>query len=255
MSKFLFYISILLLAGATSLAYFQERHLKESILNQESIIQEQHEAVTRTEKELQESKDAFSAQWSDQEKNKKELSHAQESLAKITDDLMQVQKELADRDRELAQLKNDFSIKTGRVEELEAAMQALSQNKETSKSKNSSDKAKIKHHEINNDSSKNEDPSKEPVSLESHTQAGKEINVVAVNTTWNFVVISIGNKDGMVAGTEISIKRHGQVIAKAKVTSVEVLTSAADLMKDSLASGITVEVGDQVVVVENKTAK
>lgn len=249
MSKFLFYISLLLLIGASFLGYFNEHRFKEITRNQESIIQEQHDTITATEKELKDFKETTATQSADQEKNQKELSATKESLAKTTDDLTQIRNGLANKERELVEIKNELSVKGARIEELETALQELSQSKDPTKfknsSKNTSNQHKAKHTEIKTDTVQSETS---PGELTSSPPGVKERKVVAVNTIWNFVVINMGSQDGMVNGTEISIKHENKIIAKATVTSVEELTSAADLIKDSLVSNVTVQVGDQIVV-------
>ena len=249
MSKFLFYISLLLLIGASFLGYFNEHRFKEIIHNQESIIHEQHDTIAATEKELKDFKETTATQSADQENTQKELSAAKESLAKATDDLTQMHKSLADKERELVDTKNELSVKGARIEELETALQELPQSKEVTKSKNNSknisNQHKAKHTEIKTDAVQSEHS---PDEFTLSPPRGKEGKVVAVNTIWNFVVINMGSQDGMVNGAEISIKHENQIIAKATVTSVEELTSAADLIKDSLVSNVTVQVGDQIVV-------
>jgi|GEM_PF-2358288 len=250
MSKFLFYISLLLLIGASFLGYVNEHRFKEMIRNQESIIQEQHDTITATEKELKDFKETTATQSADQEKNQKELSATKESLAKTTDDLTQIRNSLADKERELSEIKNELSIKTARIEELETALQELSQSKDPTRLKNSSNQHKAKHTDIKTDTVQSETS---PGELTSSPTRGKERKVVAVNTIWNFVVINMGSQDGMVNGTEIFIKHENKIIAKATVTSVEELTSAADLIKDSLVANVTAQVGDQVVVANTPT--
>ncbi|MCF7729208.1 MAG: hypothetical protein K9M81_02455 [Chthoniobacterales bacterium] len=249
MSKFLFYISLVLFLGAAFLGFYNEKRSKEVILSQEEIIQEQHDNVFAVEKELQDLKEGIASKSADQDKKNRELSDAREAQAKAENELTQNQKQLADKEAELGQLKSDLSLKRERIQELEATVEQLSQSKETSKSKNSSAKGKGAHVEIKKEIPKNQVSSKEGGAS---FQEGK---VVALNTTWNFVVISIGSQDGMVVGTEISIKQNNQIIAHAKVTSVEALTSGADLVMSSLAPGATIQIGDQVLVSDKQMGK
>jgi len=249
MSKFLFYTSLFLLIGAGFLGYLNNNRYKEIVSSQETIIQEQHDNVFAVEKELQEIKNGVTSNSSDQDKNKQELCDAREALTKASKELVETQKQLGDKEAELVQLKSDLAVKTESAQELESAVQLLSQSKETSQSKKSSSKRKKMSSEGKKEIPKNKISSKEP---EASFQEG---TVVAVNTTWNFVVISIGSQDGMVAGTEISIKHNDQVIAHAKVTSVEVLTSGADLVMSSITPGSTVQIGDQIVVSDKDMGK
>lgn len=69
--------------------------------------------------------------------------------------------------------------------------------------------------------------------------------IVAVNPTWNFIILDLGKNDQMVEGLSMVIYRGDKMIGKAKVVTVDTTTSVADLMPGTPAQAI--EVGDQVV--------
>lgn len=71
--------------------------------------------------------------------------------------------------------------------------------------------------------------------------------VLAVNAGWNFVVLSIGDRQGAVTNAEMILQRGGSQIGKVRITSVEPSTSVADIIPGSLARGVKVEPGDQVI--------
>ena len=71
--------------------------------------------------------------------------------------------------------------------------------------------------------------------------------ILAVNGGWNFVVISVGDKQGSVMGATMLVLRGGEPIAKARVSSVEASTSIADILPGSVRRGVTVQPGDTVV--------
>ena len=71
--------------------------------------------------------------------------------------------------------------------------------------------------------------------------------ILAVNGGWNFVVLSIGDKQGAVVGATMLVLRGGEPIAKARVSSVEAATSIADILPGSVRRGVTVQPGDTVV--------
>jgi predicted nucleic acid-binding Zn-ribbon protein len=76
---------------------------------------------------------------------------------------------------------------------------------------------------------------------------GLEGEVLAVNQGWNFVVLSIGDRQGAVANAEMILKRGGSQIGKVRITSVEPSTSVADIIPGSLAKGVRVQPGDRVI--------
>jgi hypothetical protein len=78
-------------------------------------------------------------------------------------------------------------------------------------------------------------------------RAGLSGKILAFNPGWNFVVLSIGDKQGVKANTQMLVMRSGQPIAKVKISSVEPATSIADVIPGSLLKGESVQPGDTVV--------
>jgi hypothetical protein len=76
---------------------------------------------------------------------------------------------------------------------------------------------------------------------------GLEGRVLAVNPAWNFVVLSIGDRQGVSNNAELLLKRGGQYLGKVRITSVEPSTSIADIVANSLPSGVAVQPGDSVI--------
>ena len=76
---------------------------------------------------------------------------------------------------------------------------------------------------------------------------GLEGQVLAVNAAWNFVVVSIGDRQGAVPNAEMIVMRGGQQVGKVKITSVEPSTSIADVVPGSTSRGSSVRPGDRVI--------
>ena len=76
---------------------------------------------------------------------------------------------------------------------------------------------------------------------------GLEGRILAVNPAWNFVVLSLGDKNGVVSNAELLVKRGTQLIGKVRVTSVEPSTSIADIVANSVPQGATISPGDDVI--------
>lgn len=71
--------------------------------------------------------------------------------------------------------------------------------------------------------------------------------IMAVNPGWNFVVLSVGDRQGAAVGANMLVLRGGEPIGKAKISSVEPSTSIADIVPGSVPEGYTVQPGDTVV--------
>ena len=76
---------------------------------------------------------------------------------------------------------------------------------------------------------------------------GLEGQILAVNSAWNFVVISLGDRQGVVPHAEMIVMRDGQRVGKVKITSVEPSTSIADVVPGSVSRGSSVRPGDRVI--------
>ncbi len=56
--------------------------------------------------------------------------------------------------------------------------------------------------------------------------------ILQINPEWNFVVLSIGSKQGVVPNAAMMVHRDGKLIGKIKITSAEPTISIADIMPD-----------------------
>jgi DNA gyrase/topoisomerase IV subunit A len=71
--------------------------------------------------------------------------------------------------------------------------------------------------------------------------------VLAVNQAYNFVVLGIGERQGVVPNVELLVMRNGAFIGKIRISSVEPTTSIGDIITNSLARGVQVQPGDTVI--------
>jgi len=71
--------------------------------------------------------------------------------------------------------------------------------------------------------------------------------VLAVNAAYNFVVLNLGNRNGVEANAEMLVLREGSIIGKIRISSVEPATAIGDILGGSLARGVQVQPGDTVI--------
>jgi cell shape-determining protein MreC len=71
--------------------------------------------------------------------------------------------------------------------------------------------------------------------------------VLAVNQAWNFVVLNIGNRNGIESNSEFLVKRGTTFIGKVRITTVEPANSIADIVPSSLKQGLSIQPGDDVI--------
>ena len=77
-----------------------------------------------------------------------------------------------------------------------------------------------------------------------------KISTLFIRITRGFGVLGFwgfGDRNGVVNNAEMLIKRGSQLIGKVRITSVEPSTSIADIVVNSLRSGLSVQPGDTVI--------
>jgi hypothetical protein len=83
--------------------------------------------------------------------------------------------------------------------------------------------------------------------------AGIRGTVLAVNQAYNFVVLSLGARQGVEANSEMLVLRGGSFIGKIRISSVEPATAIGDIITSTLARGVQVQPGDTVVYAGNNS--
>jgi hypothetical protein len=78
-------------------------------------------------------------------------------------------------------------------------------------------------------------------------QAGLTGRILHVSPGWNFVVIDVGDKQGVTVNSPLLVMRGNTRVATLKITSVEPRQAIADVVPGSMARGAAVQVGDRVV--------
>jgi hypothetical protein len=71
--------------------------------------------------------------------------------------------------------------------------------------------------------------------------------VLAVNRAYNFVVLNLGEHQGVETNAEMLVMRDGARIGKIRVSSVEPATAIGDIISSSLSRGVQVQLGDTVI--------
>lgn len=75
--------------------------------------------------------------------------------------------------------------------------------------------------------------------------------VLAANQAYNFVVLNMGERQGVVPNSEMLVMRQGELIGKIRISSVEPATSIGDIITNSLTRGVQVQPGDTAIYAGN----
>jgi cell shape-determining protein MreC len=79
------------------------------------------------------------------------------------------------------------------------------------------------------------------------SRPGVRGTILAVNQSYNFVVLNLGGRQGVEANSEMLVLRGGSLIGRIRVSSVEPATAIGDIITSSLPRGVQVQPGDTVV--------
>ncbi len=182
-----------------------------------------------------------------------EMADLRTRLDKTTASLTDAQTQLTQKDADLAQQKSDLAAKDTHIAELEAKINPTtpgSPPQEDYKKQlaekeilNAGLQAKLKTTEVQLAELRQSEGMRKAKIM----KTGLEGKILAVNSSWNFVVISLGDRNGVMSNGELLIKRGEQLIGKVRITSVEPSTSIADIVVNSVRSGLSVMPGDSVI--------
>ena len=203
--------------------------------------------------ELKAAQEKIASATKDVDKVSTQISELQSRLSKATSDQADLQKQLTQKDGDMAQLKTDLAAKDTRIAELETKSSSATQTsppqddlkKQLTEKEILATSLQTKNKEMETQLS--DLRQREALRKAKVMRTGLEGKVLAVNSSWNFVVISLGDRNGVVANSELLINRGGQLIGKVRITSVEPSTSIADIVVNSIRSGTSVQPGDTVI--------
>ena len=85
-------------------------------------------------------------------------------------------------------------------------------------------------------------------------KAGIQGRILAVNAGWNFAVLSVGDKQGVMVNQTLLVVRGNEPVARLRITSVEPSTSIADVLPGTVRKGASVQAGDTVIFEGARTA-
>lgn len=257
MQKFLVIATIALSMATAALGFLNKSKLSQSRAETVQLKSESAANAKKADKaasELKSANEKLAIANSDSEKNATEMSSLREQASKATAALTDVQKQVADKDATITKQKTDMEAKDVQISELQSKVSSVAK---PAKSETDDLKKQIEEKEILNTSlqAKLKDQESQLSNLKEREadrrkkqmRNGLEGRILAVNSSWNFVVLSLGDRNGVINNAEMLIKRGAQLIGKVRITSVEPSTSIADIVANSVRPGFAVQPGDSVI--------
>ena len=259
MGKILIIVSIVLAAASAGVGFLNRSHL---LKTKEDLAASQQETVTvkggleAEVKKLSDANTSISELTAQKQSLDSDLAKQKSEVTAKTTQLTEAQSKLAKAEGELATANTDILTKAEKITQLESQIAAAATAVQTPVS-TEEDKARITELETLN-TKLDEDNKNLEGKLAAVQKAAREKEtkqgltrvtgrVLAVNQAWNFVVLSLGNKSGIESNMEFLVKRGSTLNGKVRTTTVEPSTSIADIIPASLARGLSIQPGDDIV--------
>lgn len=258
MTKPLLIASILFSVGAAALGFLNRgkildaRGALDSAQGQVTALNQQIEA---TKTEIAQKKEEVSQLSSEKEKLAADLGEARSAAEKAKQDLTAEQDKIKD-------LESDNQAKDTRISELETTMAELEQQTAAPEVTPAAVEtveiqARLTELETLNQQLQDQNTAlsaqmgelrrKDDGRRKLQMRQGLSGTILAVNQAWNFVVLSLGDRQGVVPNAEMLVQRDGEYLGKVRVTSVEPSTSIADILVRTVPRGLSVMPGDRVI--------
>ena len=256
MQKILVLVAVIFSLAAAALGYLNRSKLIETKTQAASYKDQSDDNARKLQKtsaDLKTANEKFSVLDADSQKVATENTDLKSQVSKDTSLLADLQKQISDKDSQIAQQKTDMAAKDSRISELESKASQAAQpaapsddlKKQLAETEllNSSLQTRLKEQDGQLLSLKEKEAQRKAKTL----RIGLEGKILAVNSSWNFVVLSLGDRNGVVNGAEMLIKRGSLLVGKVRITSVEPSTSIADIVPNSIRGSLAVQPGDTVI--------
>lgn len=233
-------------------------------MNRETLVNTKAELVT-AQTELSSTKNSLqqaSAKFADSQKAKSEMASKNEQAQS---EISKLKAESEAKDSQLQELKAKLSSGETEIGELKSKVASITQENESLKQASATaqpaveddTKARLAEQEtltkkLQEDLETAESRIKsmqERLAEKSKVERVRSLSgrILAVNEAWNFVVLNVGDKNGVASNTELLVKRGNTQIGRVRITSVEPASSIADIVPGSLVRGLSVQPGDYVI--------
>lgn len=254
-------VGLLSLSAVVALLNLQKtRGLRTEILQSESARQTAEQQRISREKQLKDREAAVAAANAKFGDTQNKVANTEAELAKVQAEKNELQTKLRANESEIAELRNRIesagaknvpgSASVASTAELQAQLDDARKQLDAAEREKIllSDKMKATTEKSTQlETERKHRPPPGP------SNPGIRGTVLAVNQAYNFVVLSLGARQGVEANSEMLILRGGSFIGKIRISSVEPSTAIGDIITSTLARGVQVQPGDTVVYAGNNS--
>jgi hypothetical protein len=203
------------------------------------------------EKELKAREAAIAAEQAKLAEREGNTGAAESQLTQILNEKTQLEAKLHDKESEVLALqkqvaeKQPASVNPGAASSVELQAQLDDARQQLDAAEREKSLLSDKVQSIKERSSQLEDENKRRAVV--RRKVGVQGKVLAVNQAYNFVVLSLGGRNGVEPHSEMLIVRDGTFIGKIRISSVEPATAIGDIITSTMARGVQVQPGDIVI--------
>lgn len=233
-------------------------------LNRGTLVQTK-ETLASTDGQLATTKTELAAKTTSLAESEKKVSELTTKNDQAQSDISKLKAENQSKDSKITDLETKVTDAEGKVTELNASIATLQQENEslktaatqtvdpaTDETKLELESLKVANGELE---SKLKTAESRIASMEEKLIEKKRVEklntltgrILAVNEAWNFVVLNLGNNEGISSNTELLVKRGNTQIGRVRITSVEPASSIADIIPGSTGRGLSIQPGDYVI--------
>ncbi len=254
MGKVLLIVSIIITAATAALGFINKGRLDTAVQERVDIEAQAQKKVADLQNvanELKAAQNSLATATAEKEQTISQVETVKSELDKTKTELTTLTSQIGTKDAEIARLTAELAAKTGQLATAQVGQPA------TSTEPSSEVQARLQEQETlitklqsDLDNSRGQLETLRRADTERRQRQmrnGLEGRVLAVNQAWNFVVLNLGDKNGVVSNAEMLVKRGSQFIGKVRVTSVEPSTAIADIVSNSVPRGMTIQPGDNVI--------
>lgn len=223
------------------------------VANQKNVARREYEKTAAQLKSVTEQAEESKVQVAESQKKLEEL---RAKIAEANEKLAQAESQAGSGDSRVEEAERRAKEAEQRAQQEKAEIEELGSKLETEKAANEAATAKVESllkekqaleenlAKLNADLGRMREMAPS-VSRAASMRSGIRGKVVSVNRNWNFVVLNVGEKDGLVENGLLTVYRGGQPVGKVKVVSTEANTAVADVEAGSSQSAI--QPGDDVL--------
>lgn len=249
-TKILAILAILIGIGSFVVGHIEVQKRIDTIIEEREANlakwQQETSAKRQVQTELANTQQTLSSTQAELAQTQSDLSNTRQQLSQKTSEASDLNQRLSRANREIADLKQEYSDFLALNKKTAEIRKALKDLVDTTKERDGliaeNKQFTLQINKLNNRiTSLTKDLT---VPVLGHKVEGQ---VTAVDPKYQYVIIDLGDEDGLKVNTELMVNRNGELMGKLKVTRVETKYSVANIMQSWLAEGKAMIEGDAVL--------